>query len=150
MINNYFRKQLSVAILFVFVIALAFTSFVGCKSVPSTVASASESAKVDNFTWDNALVYFVLTDRFYDGDPTNNCVDNLEWCTASENSTHRNRILQRETGRPKRGVFCLEMGTTFDSSHHAARAMGINQGNIFAVCQGKYKTAGGYHFVFSA
>ena len=70
--NNFFRKQLSVALLFVFVIALAFTGFVGCKSVPSTVATASESAKVDNFTWDNALVYFVLTDRFYDGDPTNN------------------------------------------------------------------------------
>ena len=72
MMNNFFRKQLSVALLFVFVIALAFTSFVGCKSVPSTVASASEPAKVDNFTWDNALVYFVLTDRFYDGDPSNN------------------------------------------------------------------------------
>ncbi|ULQ60774.1 Ig-like domain-containing protein [Brucepastera parasyntrophica] len=27
---------------------------------------------VDVFTWDNALVYFVLTDRFYDGDSSNN------------------------------------------------------------------------------
>ena len=27
---------------------------------------------IDTFTWDNALVYFVLTDRFYDGDSKNN------------------------------------------------------------------------------
>ena len=67
--NNFF-KQLSVALVLL-VIAVMITSFVGCKSVPA-VSQSSESAKVDNFTWDNALVYFVLTDRFYDGDPSNN------------------------------------------------------------------------------
>ncbi|WP_052444305.1 starch-binding protein [Flammeovirga sp. OC4] len=29
-------------------------------------------AKKSNFTWDNATVYFTMTDRFYDGDPSNN------------------------------------------------------------------------------
>ncbi|NLR91298.1 starch-binding protein [Flammeovirga agarivorans] len=29
-------------------------------------------AKTSGFTWDNATVYFTMTDRFYDGDPSNN------------------------------------------------------------------------------
>ncbi|MBB6462470.1 starch-binding protein [Flammeovirga kamogawensis] len=34
--------------------------------------NSGPSAKKDNFTWDNATVYFTMTDRFYDGDPSNN------------------------------------------------------------------------------
>jgi alpha-amylase len=33
--------------------------------------AANHSTKLP-FSWDNATVYFVLTDRFYDGDPSNN------------------------------------------------------------------------------
>jgi len=36
--------------------------------VGETVNAASGS---DNFTWDNATVYFVLTDRFYNGNKSN-------------------------------------------------------------------------------
>ena len=31
----------------------------------------AQEAKEDNFTWGNATVYFVITDRFANGDPTN-------------------------------------------------------------------------------
>lgn len=39
----------------------------GTASVSYTTADVAS----DVFTWDNALVYFVMTDRFYDGDTTN-------------------------------------------------------------------------------
>lgn len=84
-----------------------------------------------------------------DGNTSNNTVENLEWCTASQNSLHRNRVLKKWVGHPKKPVICLETGTVYESSHHAARALGITQGNIFAVCQGKWQTAGGLHFAFA-
>ena len=39
------------------------------ETVVEEVVNASSSS--DNFTWDNATVYFVLTDRFYNGDKSN-------------------------------------------------------------------------------
>ena len=83
-----------------------------------------------------------------DGNPSNNAVGNLDWCTASENSLHRCRVLKREVGRPKKKVRCLETGKIYASSHHAARDLNLSQGGIFMVCQGKGETAGGLHFMF--
>lgn len=83
-----------------------------------------------------------------DGNPSNNVVSNLEWCTDSENSLHRCRVLKREVGRPKKKVMCLETGKIYESSHHAAHDLNISQGGIFMVCQGKGLTAGGLHFQF--
>lgn len=37
-----------------------------------TYTVSERPAVPDTFTWDNVLCYFVLTDRFYDGDPDNN------------------------------------------------------------------------------
>ena len=42
------------------------------KTVDKAVAKTSESAtSKDNFTWDNAQVYFLLTDRFNNGNTSN-------------------------------------------------------------------------------
>ena len=42
------------------------------KTVNKAVAKTSESAtSKDNFTWDNAQVYFLLTDRFNNGNTSN-------------------------------------------------------------------------------
>ena len=83
-----------------------------------------------------------------DGNPANNQVDNLEWCTASENCKHRNHVLKKWVGRPKKPVRCLETGIIYESSHHASRALQINCGSIFATCQGKHQKADGMHFEF--
>lgn len=44
-------------------------------NIGSSNASASltvnDNAKVDKFSWDNALIYFVMTDRFYNGNKSN-------------------------------------------------------------------------------
>jgi glycosidase len=40
-------------------------------TIPVSASYTTEDVAVDKFTWDNALVYFVLTDRFYNGDTSN-------------------------------------------------------------------------------
>lgn len=51
----------------VFLSILAFL-FSGCSGIKHATQSSSKSAP---FLWENANVYFLLTDRFYNGDPTN-------------------------------------------------------------------------------
>lgn len=43
-------------------------------------------------------------------------------------------------------VLCVETNEIFDSMKEAQRKTGIFQSNISAVCNGRYKTAGGYHW----
>lgn len=52
---------------------------------------------------------------------------------------------RKPTWRMKK-VLCIETGETFESTRDASRKTGI--GNISQVCNGKYKTAGGYHWRF--
>ena len=40
-------------------------------TVDSAAAGVSKIESADDFTWDNANVYFLLTDRFYNGDTSN-------------------------------------------------------------------------------
>ncbi|MDY2783640.1 MAG: hypothetical protein SOT80_09650, partial [Candidatus Pseudoruminococcus sp.] len=55
--------------------AMVLTSFIS-GSIPAmntevNAASTSTSPKDTPFSWDNATVYFLLTDRFYNGDTSN-------------------------------------------------------------------------------
>ena len=43
-------------------------------------------------------------------------------------------------------VLCIETSEIFDSTVEASRIMVVNQGKISEVCNGKRKTAGGYHW----
>ncbi len=57
-------------------ISFAFTSAIAATTDNSSVVSAPSAESVsaaneDNFTWDNATVYFLLTDRFRNGDESN-------------------------------------------------------------------------------
>lgn len=83
-----------------------------------------------------------------DGDATNNNAENLEWCTASQNAIHRCHVLKHCSGKPRRKVLCKENKKIYESSHHAARELEINQGGIFNVCNGKQKSTRGLHFKF--
>lgn len=83
-----------------------------------------------------------------DGNAGNNAVENLEWCTASQNCWHRNNVLNKYVGRPKRPVRCIETGEEFESTYHAAREMKCNQACVYSVCNGKQSHAHGYHFEF--
>lgn len=98
-----------------------------------------------------------------DGDKSNNCVDNLEWCTHSENTKHsfRNGLQIHPqlgkygwnsfNGRPIKqidlisGKVIKEYGSICD----AARHVGVHNENIRACANGITSQCGGYKWEYS-
>lgn len=83
------------------------------------------------------------------GVKTDNRADNLEWTTASKNSTHSFYDLGKKA-RDNRPVLCIETGEIFISISEAARKKNINSGVLSSCCNGKHrvKTVGGFHWRF--
>lgn len=69
---------------------------------------------------------------------THNYVSNLRWLSRGENKSRS----------WSKSVRCIETGQIFESVTIAAKEMGLDQGNISNVCNGKYKTTKGFHFEF--
>ena len=58
-----------------------------------------------------------------DGDKTNNNVKSLEWCTASENAKHREKVIwagKHLGGKKNKKVLCAETGEVFRCVHDAS------------------------------
>lgn len=77
-----------------------------------------------------------------DEDKHNNRVENLEWCTAQENSLkwHKKSGLYLVEQRKPNG----ELVATYNSQGDAARVTGIHREAINMCCAGRRKTAGGF------
>lgn len=82
-----------------------------------------------------------------DENKANNCVDNLEWVSASYNVNYGTRS-KRAGKLLSKPVYCFELNRTFNSQTIAAKELGLKQALISAVCYGLQKTTGGYHFCF--
>ena len=89
-----------------------------------------------------------------DGNRQNNSIENLEWCTYSENQLHRSRVLHK-TRMPieainanKRAIQCVETGVIYESVSEAARQTRLYQANISKVLNGEIHTTGGFHWRF--
>lgn len=82
-----------------------------------------------------------------DENKLNNCVDNLEWCTALYNSnygTHNKKVGLAS----RKKVRCVEKDMCFNSVREAANYFGFDLSQIAKVCRGVWKTCHGYHFEY--
>lgn len=70
-----------------------------------------------------------------DGDKTNNRLDNLEWCTQSENVKRAYAL--GIVGKPEKKVIDLDTGEVFDSVTKASLSVGgVKAGPVTRVCRG--------------
>lgn len=83
-----------------------------------------------------------------DENKQNNCVNNLEWVTISENVNYGTRSSRagKTIGKP---VYCVELDKTFDTLTAAAQELGMSAASISRCCKGRTETYGGYHWQFA-
>jgi hypothetical protein len=88
-----------------------------------------------------------------DGNKSNNCIENLEWVTKSENVRHSYNVLGRKKPiQKKQPVKKLslngELLKTFPSIHEAAENINTSAGNMHGACNGRYKTFKGFVWAY--
>ena len=91
-----------------------------------------------------------------DEDKTNNCADNLEFCSRSYNMTYNDRakkVGKKVAEKLSKPVLAIDKRTglivEFLSAHEAERKLGIAQQNICACLKGKRNSAGNFYWMYA-
>lgn len=96
-----------------------------------------------------------------DGNPSNNVLSNLEWCTRAENLQHSYKVLGRdgvnkgrinERNKSSKPINMYNLNwkyiRTFSCSREASRILNIDQGSISKAANGIRNQAGGYKWKY--
>lgn len=84
-----------------------------------------------------------------DEDKTNNCVENLEWCTREYNNNYGTRN-ERASKSLSKQVMCVETGKVFRSTKEAQKKTGVFSTSIAACARHDkyYYTARRFHWEY--
>lgn len=87
-----------------------------------------------------------------DENSLNNCVNNLEWCTAKYN-VHYNNLVERKAKKKCRKIKVYDKNMnyieTVNSGIEASKKYKVSRGLISSCCHKKTDFAKGYHFEFA-
>lgn len=86
-----------------------------------------------------------------DENKTNNCADNLQWCTYKENSNYGTATQRMKASKGKPVLQCALSGeiiSRFPSAIEAERQLGYDHSSISRCCLGKCKQYKGFIWKF--